>query len=70
LFLKRLSTHSCFGFFFFILAKEVCWNSEILEQAPAYLSPPLKKINKTAGCWWLTPEILATQEAEIRRIAV
>jgi hypothetical protein len=23
-----------------------------------------------AGCWWLTPVILATQEAEIRRIAV
>jgi hypothetical protein len=23
-----------------------------------------------AGCWWLTPEILATPEAEIRRIAV
>jgi hypothetical protein len=23
-----------------------------------------------AGCWWLTPIIVATQEAEIRRIAV
>jgi hypothetical protein len=23
-----------------------------------------------AGCWWLTPIILATQEAEIRRTAV
>jgi hypothetical protein len=23
-----------------------------------------------AGCWWLTPIILATQEAEIRRISV
>jgi hypothetical protein len=23
-----------------------------------------------AGCWWLTPVILATLEAEIRRIAV
>jgi hypothetical protein len=23
-----------------------------------------------AGCWWLTPVILATQEAEIRRIEV
>jgi hypothetical protein len=22
------------------------------------------------GCWWLTPVILATQEAEIRRIEV
>jgi hypothetical protein len=26
--------------------------------------------NSTAGCWWLTPVILATEEAEIRRIAV
>jgi hypothetical protein len=24
----------------------------------------------SAGCWWLIPIILATQEAEIRRIAV
>jgi hypothetical protein len=23
-----------------------------------------------AGCWWLTPVILVTQEAEIRRITV
>jgi hypothetical protein len=23
-----------------------------------------------AGCWWLIPVILATQEAEIRRIEV
>jgi hypothetical protein len=23
---------------------------------------------KPAGCWWLTPVILATQKAEIRRI--
>jgi hypothetical protein len=23
-----------------------------------------------AGCWWLTPVVLATQEAEIRRITV
>jgi hypothetical protein len=23
-----------------------------------------------AGCWWLTPVILATQEAEIRKITV
>jgi hypothetical protein len=26
--------------------------------------------NTAAGCWWLTPVILATQEAEIRRIVV
>jgi hypothetical protein len=23
-----------------------------------------------AGCWWLTPVILATQEGEIRRIKI
>jgi hypothetical protein len=28
------------------------------------------KIRILAGCWWLTPVILATQEAEIRRITV
>jgi hypothetical protein len=30
----------------------------------------VKKKRKTAGCQWLTPVILATQEAEIRRISV
>jgi hypothetical protein len=25
---------------------------------------------RPSGCWWLTPVILATQEAEIRRIMV
>jgi hypothetical protein len=32
----------------------------------------LKKQNKQklAGCWWLLPVILATQEAKIRRIVV
>jgi hypothetical protein len=29
---------------------------------------PLRSV--WAGCWWLTPVILATQEAEIRRIMV
>jgi hypothetical protein len=28
------------------------------------------RINFQAGCWWLTPVILAIQEAEIRRITV
>jgi hypothetical protein len=29
-----------------------------------------KRGNKIAWCWWLTPVILPTQEAEIRRIKV
>jgi hypothetical protein len=29
-----------------------------------------KTVRKIAGHWWLTPVILATQEAEIRRISV
>jgi hypothetical protein len=29
-----------------------------------------KKIKRQAGCQWLMPGILATQEAEIRRISV
>jgi hypothetical protein len=29
-----------------------------------------KKNINNARCWWLTPVILPTQEAEIRRIAV
>jgi hypothetical protein len=27
-------------------------------------------IKNNFGCWWLTPVILVTQEAEIRRIVV
>jgi hypothetical protein len=30
----------------------------------------LKRNEIPAGCWWLTPVILATWEAETRRIAV
>jgi hypothetical protein len=30
----------------------------------------IQKITKGAGCWWLMPVILATQKAEIKRIAV
>jgi hypothetical protein len=31
---------------------------------------PIKILKKIVKCWWLTPVILATQEAEIRRIMV
>jgi hypothetical protein len=34
------------------------------------LLPCLLQRYKEAGHWWLTPVILATQEAEIRRIVV
>jgi hypothetical protein len=30
----------------------------------------LLKNSQVAGCWWLTPVILATQGAEIRRVVV
>jgi hypothetical protein len=29
-----------------------------------------KNFKNEAGCWWLTPVIIATQEAENRRIMV
>jgi hypothetical protein len=29
-----------------------------------------KKKYRTVRCWWLTPVILATQEAEIKRIKI
>jgi hypothetical protein len=31
---------------------------------------PKQNISSQAGRWWLTPVILATQEAEIRRIEI
>jgi hypothetical protein len=34
------------------------------------LSHHHRKTNKKVGQWWLTPVILVTQEAEIRRITV
>jgi hypothetical protein len=33
-------------------------------------SAPFKNKTIQAGCWWLTPVILATWEAKIRRITV
>jgi hypothetical protein len=29
-----------------------------------------RRKNEVTGCWWLTPVILATQKAEIRRVTV
>jgi hypothetical protein len=42
----------------------------LLYFSPFYLSPLLKVISTgfIAGNWWLTPVILATQEAETRRM--
>jgi hypothetical protein len=34
------------------------------------MSHVVLQVTAGAGCWWLTPVILATQEAEIRRIPV
>jgi hypothetical protein len=34
------------------------------------LSLLIYKAEPTSGCWWITPVILDTQEAEIKRIEV
>jgi hypothetical protein len=44
-------------------------NLRILSSATSIRNSFQKKL-KQAGCWWLVPVILATQEAEIRRITV
>jgi hypothetical protein len=45
--------------------------SQVQDQ-PSYIGRPCLKIKilLQARCWWLTPVILATWEAEIRRIMV
>jgi hypothetical protein len=35
-----------------------------------YLKKKKKKKRERSKCWWLMPVILATQEAEIKRITV
>jgi hypothetical protein len=45
-------------------------NTCVLNQDSQPVALNLKKKKKTAGHWWFTPIILATQEAEIRRITV
>jgi hypothetical protein len=35
-----------------------------------HIAEVLSKMTKNVGCWWLTPIILPTQEAEIRRTVV
>jgi hypothetical protein len=41
-----------------------------LHSIAVQISINLDKIKFKFGCWWLTPVILATQEAEIRRVMV
>jgi hypothetical protein len=42
-----------------------------MHEAPSSISSTIQNKNHTQDrCWWLTPVILATQDAEIRRIAV
>jgi hypothetical protein len=44
--------------------------SQKFEASLGYIEKPsLQKQNEHSGHWWLTPVILATQEAEIRRIS-
>jgi hypothetical protein len=46
-------------------------NSRIeVQTSPGIKGDPISNITKGAGCWWLTPIILPTGEAEIRRIDV
>jgi hypothetical protein len=48
---------------------EYWWGCKLVQPLLKSVWRFLKKL-KIAKCWWLTPIILATQEAEIRRIKV
>jgi hypothetical protein len=43
---------------------------EITDLRPTWATWRVSKNKNAPGAWWLTPVILATQEAEIRRIMV
>jgi hypothetical protein len=45
-------------------------NKSTIFLTKTLVSPFYNRKNQRAGCWWLTPVILATQEVEIRRIMV
>jgi hypothetical protein len=46
------------------------WNISTGDCCRLQLKNPWQKSKARARCWWLPPVILATQEAEIRRITV
>jgi hypothetical protein len=56
-----------------IISPTVHVNSSILKLTETSCRTALdsySKFKRKARCWWLTPVILVTQEAEIRRITV
>jgi hypothetical protein len=61
-----VSTYSNLG------ARRIRGRTEVLpSRSVSWLEEPnRRKIKKTLGHWWLTPEILATKEAKIGRITL
>jgi hypothetical protein len=51
-------------------AVRLLWDFENTDRVGKSPSLRIFKESCLAGCWWLTPVILATQETEIRRIAI